>query len=30
MTASDACKITIERHRKKEDDATILVADLDG
>jgi negative regulator of sigma-B (phosphoserine phosphatase) len=30
MTPSEACKLTIERHRKKEDDATILVADLDG
>lgn len=29
-TASEACKVTIERHRKKEDDATILVADVDG
>ena len=30
LSASEACKVTIERHRKKEDDATILVADLDG
>lgn len=26
----DACKLAIERHRKNQDDATILIADLDG
>jgi phosphoserine phosphatase RsbX len=25
-----ACRVLFERHRKKEDDATILIADLDG
>ena len=30
LAPAEACKLTIERHRKNEDDATILIADLDG
>ena len=30
LAPTEACKLTIERHRKNEDDATILIADLDG
>jgi negative regulator of sigma-B (phosphoserine phosphatase) len=30
LSPEAACKQIIERHRKKEDDATILIADLDG
>jgi negative regulator of sigma-B (phosphoserine phosphatase) len=28
LSPNDACKLTIDRHRKNEDDATILIADL--
>lgn len=30
LKPEEACKLTIERFRKNEDDATILIADLDG
>jgi negative regulator of sigma-B (phosphoserine phosphatase) len=30
LAPGEACKLTIERYRKNEDDATILIADLDG
>lgn len=30
LPPGEACKQIIERHRKNEDDATILIADLDG
>jgi phosphoserine phosphatase RsbX len=30
MNPTDACKVILMRHRKVEDDATILIADMDG
>jgi negative regulator of sigma-B (phosphoserine phosphatase) len=30
LRPQQACEVTIERHRKKEDDATILIADLEA
>ena len=30
LAPQQACKLTIERHRKQEDDSTILIADLEG
>lgn len=30
LTPADACKLMLERHRKREDDATILIADMEG
>lgn len=30
LTPQQSCQLALERHRKKEDDCTILVADLEG
>lgn len=30
LTPQQACQMAMERHRKKEDDSTILIADLEG
>ena len=30
LTPQQACQMAMERHRKKEDDATILIVDLEG
>jgi negative regulator of sigma-B (phosphoserine phosphatase) len=30
LTPQQSCQLAIERHRKKEDDCTILIADLEG